>query len=182
MPVPSVHGLAQRETLRLVAGLSRRRPERSALSLTALFARLAAAGGTEDALRIEDCIWSHWMSDPNAEAERALDLATGDIAAGRYDIAETRLERLVRARPDFVEAWHKLGLLHGMLGRAESLRALRRSLELEPRHFAALGAIGEILFAGKDAAGAALAYGAALRVHPHMGSARERLTHILDGG
>jgi tetratricopeptide (TPR) repeat protein len=181
--VPSVHGLAQRETLRLIAGLSRRRPERSALSLTVLFSRLAAAEAAEDALRIEDCIWSQWMSDPNAGAERALDLAAGDIAAGRFDIAETRLERLVRARPDFVEAWHKLGLLHGMLGRdEESLHELRRSLELEPRHFAALGAIGEILSGKRDGEGAVLAYRAALRVHPHMGSARERLAQILGAG
>jgi len=171
------------EVLRIVTTLHARRPTGARFSLTALFARLARAAAPEEAALIEDHIWDRWMSDDNAEAEAALDRATTDIAARRYDIAETRLVRLVRSRPDFAEGWHKLGALHCMLGRdEESLFELRRSLELEPRHFAALGAIGEILFAASDGAGAALAYRAALRVHPYMGGARERLARILSGG
>ena len=171
------------EVLRFIATLDARRPKGALFSLAALFARLARAAAPDEAARIEDRIWDCWMSHDNAEAETALDRATTDIAARRYDIAETRLARLVRSRPDCAEGWHKLGALHFMLGRdEESLLELRRSLELEPRHFAALGAIGEILFAGNHGEGAALAYRAALRVHPHMDRARERLSVILAGG
>jgi cytochrome c-type biogenesis protein CcmH/NrfG len=122
------------------------------------------------------------VSHDNAQAERALDRATSDIAARRYDIAETRLVGLVRGRPDFAEAWHKLGVLYFLLGRdAEASSALRGSLEREPRHFAALGAIGEILAAAGEREGAALAFHCALRVHPHMPDARARLEQILGG-
>ena len=169
------------EVLRVVTTLSRRRPKGALYSLCALFARLARAAPAE-AVQIEDRIWDCWMSDDNAEAEAALDRATSDIAACRYDIAETRLAQLVRRRPDLAEGWHKLGALHFMLGRdEESILELRRSLELEPRHFAALGTIGEILFSGSDAGGAALAYRAALRVHPHLRNARARLAEITGG-
>jgi tetratricopeptide (TPR) repeat protein len=169
--------------LSFIATLDARQPQGALFSLGSLFARLARAAAPSEAAAIEDRIWNCWMSHDNAEAESDLDRATTDIAARRYDIAETRLARLVRRRPDFAEGWHKLGALHFMLGRDEdSLRELRRSLELEPRHFAALGAIGEILFGERNGEGAALAYRAALRVHPHMGRARERLTQILGGG
>jgi tetratricopeptide (TPR) repeat protein len=167
------------ETLRLIARLAGLRADRSAAPLGELFARLARARAEDEAIAVEERIWARWMSHPNAEAEAVLDRATSDIAAQRYDIAETRLTRLVRTRPDFAEAWHKLGALLCMLGRdEESLLGLRRSLELEPRHFAALGAVGEVLYAGNDREGAALAFHAALRLHPFMSAARERLREI----
>ncbi len=167
------------EVLKVVTTLHARRPKGARFSLVALFARLAHAAAPDEAARIEDRIWERWMSDDNAEAEAALDRATTDIAARRYDIAETRLAQLVRRRPDLAEGWHKLGTLHFLRGRdEESLAALRRALELEPRHFAALGAVGEILSSGSDRDGATLAFSAALRLHPHMASARERLAQL----
>jgi cytochrome c-type biogenesis protein CcmH/NrfG len=168
------------EVLRVVATLGARRPKGARFSLAALFARLARAAVPEEAAQIEDHIWDRWMSDDNAEAEAALDRATTDIAARRYDIAETRLAQLVRRRPDLAEGWHKLGTLHFLRGRdEESLAALRRSLEIEPRHFAALGAVGEILASGNDRHGAALAFAAALRLHPHMTGVRDRLAQLV---
>lgn len=170
----------RREALRVVGALSRREAAGSPLILQSLFARLARACGESDATEIEDRIWACWMSDANAEAESALDRATSDIAARRYDIAETRLVRLVRARDDFAEAWHKLGVLYWILGRdADGLRAMRRALEREPRHFAALGTMAEILDGAGDRDGAVLAFWTALRLHPHMPAARERLAEIL---
>jgi len=167
------------EVLKVVATLGTRRPKCARFSLASLFARLARAAAPEEATQIEDHIWDRWMSDDNAEAEAALDRATTDIAARRFDIAETRLARLVRRRPDLAEGWHKLGALHFLRERDdESLVALRRALELEPRHFAALGAVGEILSSGNDREGAALAFAAALRLHPHMASARVRLAQL----
>ena len=86
------------------------------------------------------------MDHPHRAAAAVLDLATRDIAARRYDIAETRLTRLLRRAPDFAEAWHKRATLYYLLGRDEEcLRDIRRTLELEPRHFAAMLHFGEIL-------------------------------------
>src|SRR5437879_7782221 len=95
------------DILGLIADRRARRPARTLLALDALFNRLAACGGPDEALRTEDRIWDAWMHHPHRAAAEALDLATRDIAARRYDIAETRLSALLRSAPDFAEAWHK---------------------------------------------------------------------------
>lgn len=170
-------------TLALIAHLFERRLLPSVpFVMDSLFDRLSHAIDDDDALKVEDHIWSLWMRHPNRAAERVLNLATGDIAARRFDIAETRLVRLLRDCPRYPEAWHKLATLHYLLGRDdESLAEYHRSLELEPRHFGALCAVGEILVARGDAEGAMLAFHAALRIHPHHRAARERLTALTGG-
>lgn len=169
--------MAYGTTLRLIARLARRSPAAASPSvLPSLFKRLGHAREPTEALAMEDLIWSAWMAHPNDDAEEVLDRATGDIAAGRHDIAETRLVRLIRACPGYAEAWHKLGTLHYLLGADdESVSNLHRALEIEPRHFAALASVGEILLARSDHDGAALAFHSALRLHPHLAAVRERL-------
>ncbi len=154
-----------------------RRPAAAAPSiLQFLFERLGHAREEREAIAMEDRIWSVWMAHPNAAAATVLDRATGDIVAQRYDIAETRLVRLLRACPAYAEAWHKLGTLYYLLGADdECVTCLHRALEIEPRHFGALAAVGEILLGRADNEGAALAFHSALRLHPHLTGVRGRL-------
>ena len=174
--------MAYGTTLRLIARLAARSPAASSPPiLQPLFKHLSRASEESEALAAEDRIWSVWMAHPNAAAARVLDKATGDIAAKRYDIAETRLVRLIRSCPSYAEAWHKLGTLYYLLGSDdESVSSLHRALEIEPRHFGALASVGEILLARGDAEGATLAFRSALRLHPHLASVRERLAAIKD--
>jgi tetratricopeptide (TPR) repeat protein len=111
--------------------------------------------------------------------------ATDDIAARRYDIAETRLTALLRSAPDFAEAWHKRATLYYLLGRDEEcLHDIRRTLELEPRHFAAMLHFAEIHLAPNPGVRASdavrLACFAALSLHPHLSRARELLDAPTD--
>ena len=155
------------EILRLISSYRTRRPARISPFLDALFARLARCAPAE-ASATEERIWDVWMHHPHRAAARELDLATGDIAARRYDIAETRLTRLLRRAPDFAEAWHKRAALYYILGRdAECLRDLGRTLELEPRHFGAMLHFFEIRRPA-DALGAGVALAAARAIHPHL--------------
>lgn len=133
-----------------------------------LFRRLARCTSAE-ASDTEDRIWDVWMHHPHRAAARALDLATGDIVARRYDIAETRLSTLLRRAPDFAEAWHKRAALYYLLGRDEEcLRDIGRTLELEPRHFGAMLHFAEILRGTAAAAEARFALQAALTINPHL--------------
>jgi tetratricopeptide (TPR) repeat protein len=162
--------------LALIAGRRTRRPVRALPALDQLFRRLAACKPAE-ALATEDCIWSVWMDHPHRAAARVLEAATCDIAARRYDIAETRLSALLRSAPDFAEAWHKRATLYYLLGRdQECLHDIRRTLELEPRHFAAMLHFAEILLGAGAPAEARFAFRAALSVHPHLPRAREALS------
>lgn len=156
------------EILRLISSYRLRRPARVSPFLDELFQRLARCARAE-AEATEERIWDVWMHHPHHGAARELDLATGDIAARRYDIAETRLTRLLRRAPDFAEAWHKRAALYYMLGRdAECLHDIRRTLELEPRHFGAILHFAEILLSVEAEAEARFALRAARAIHPHL--------------
>ena len=136
--------------------------------LDTLFQRLARCARSE-AQATEDLIWDVWMHHPHRAAARELDLATGDIAARRYDIAETRLTRLLRRAPAFAEAWHKRAALYYLLGRdAECLRDIERTLELEPRHFSAMLHFAEVLRSARALAEASFAVATARTIHPHL--------------
>lgn len=164
------------EILGLIAGRRDRLPARRLPFLDALFRRLAACPGAE-AEATEERIWQVWMDHPNRAAAEVLEKATHDIAAQRYDIAETRLMRLLRSAPDFAEAWHKRATLYYLQSRdAECLADIRRTLELEPRHFCAMLHFGELLFAGGAPEEARFAFRAALSLHPNLPRARQALS------
>jgi tetratricopeptide (TPR) repeat protein len=165
---------AHAETLWLIAHGRRRSPARSCAALDALFRRLGACRREEEAFATEDHIWYLWMYHPHRSAEHALDLAASDIAARRYDIAETRLSRLLRHLPDFAEAWHKRATLYYLLGRDEScIEDLRRTIELEPRHFGAMCSLAEILLGEGERESARFAFSVALSLHPYLARARQ---------
>ena len=163
------------EILNLIAERRLRRPARDLAALAQLFRRLAVCSSLE-ASATEERIWDVWMDHPHREAAAALDAATRDIAAKRYDIAETRLTALLRAAPSYAEAWHKRATLYYLLGRDdECLHDIRRTLELEPRHFAAMLHFAEILLGEGASHDARYAFAAALSLHPHLARAREQL-------
>ena len=165
----------QDDILTLIAARRSRRPATSLPFLDELFRRLACCEPAE-AGATEDLIWNVWMDHPHRAAARALDLATRDIAARRYDIAETRLTLLLRRAPGFAEAWHKRATLYYLLGRdADCLYDISRTLELEPRHFAAMLHFAEILLGSGAPSEARFAFHAALTVHPHLERARDAL-------
>ena len=167
-------------TLKLVSRLPERRPAATLPSrLDELFDRLLACPGPAEAVPIENAIWNAWMYDSHEGAELALDRATSDIAAQRYDIAETRLAILLRRRPEWAEAWNKRATLCYMLERDdESVAAIHRTLEIEPRHFGAMCGLGEILRSQGNIEAACLAFSMALRVHPLLGGVRQTLREM----
>ena len=156
------------EILRLISSYRIRQPARVSPLLDALFRQLARCTSAE-ATPTEERIWDVWMHHPHRAAARELDLATGDIAARRYDIAETRLTRLIRRAPDFAEARHKRAALYYLLGRDEEcLRDIRCTLELEPRHFGAMLHFAEIVRSTRATTEAAFAVLTARSIHPHL--------------
>jgi tetratricopeptide (TPR) repeat protein len=165
------------EILNLIAGRRSRRPSSDLAELAQLFKRLSACAAGE-AEATEDRIWGVWMHHPHRGAATVLEAATRDIAARRYDIAETRLTALLRSAPLYAEAWHKRATLYYLQGRDEEcLRDIQRTLELEPRHFAAMLHFAEIRLGEGAGAEARYAFAAALTLHPHLPRAREALAN-----
>jgi tetratricopeptide (TPR) repeat protein len=167
------------ETLKLIASLPGRRPAAPPHRLDALFERLARASDAVVASRIEDAIWSRWMSHADPQAEEKLERAAQAIGAGDHAEAEALLDELVAGHPDYAEAWNKRATLYFRLGRdAESVCDIHRTLALEPRHFGAICGFGQIALRRGHRAAALFAFDAALRINPHLGAvraAREKL-------
>lgn len=168
------------DTLQLVSRLPGRQPASSLPSrLNELFDKLLACPDLAAAERIEAAIWNVWMYDDHEGAELALERACADIAGRRYDLAETRLAILLRRRPDWAEAWNKRATLYYVMERDdESVVAIHRTLEIEPRHFGAMCGLGEILRSQGDIDGARLAFSMALRVHPLLDGVRQTIVEM----
>jgi tetratricopeptide (TPR) repeat protein len=168
------------DTLQLVSRLAQRRPSAALPSrLNELFVKLSACPSATAAERLEDAIWGAWMYHGHEGAELALSRAADDMAARRFDIAETRLAQLLRCRPDWAEAWNKLATLYYLADRDdECVGALHRALALEPRHFGALASFGEVLRAQEETEAARVAFGSALRLHPHLAGARQAMQEL----
>ena len=161
------------EALKLVASLGARRPAAVLpFRLDQLFQSLYAPEC--DARRLEDQIWELWMHHPHRRAAQALERTASDIADHLYDVAETRLTQLVRACPDFPEAWNKRATLYYLQQRDdECVHDIQRTLELEPRHFCAMLHFGELCFAGGAAEEGRFAFRAVLSLHPNLPRARQ---------
>jgi len=172
------------ETLKLVLSLSGRKPARSLpRRLDVLFRRLAETRDGLEAQEAEDLIWGLWMTHSDRDAEEALERATRAIAAREFEAAEVLLDRLVHDHPDYAEAWNKRATMYFVQGRdAESLADIRRTLELEPRHFGALAGFGQICMRHGDRVAALFAFDAALAVNPHLASVRAMVAELAAEG
>jgi len=171
------------ETLKLIATCAERQPSPLLPSrLDTLFRRLAATTAETEASETEDRIWELWMTHPNAAAARVLDRAASEIAAGLYDIAETRLALLLRSRPDFPEAWNKRATLYYVLQRDEEFVCdVNRTLRLEPRHFGAICGFAEVCLGRGEREAALFAFRTALRINPHLKNIEQRVAEIEAG-
>ena len=157
------------ETLKLVVALDRKPSESLPGRLHDLFRRLQTAESPAEAAETEDAIWAAWMKPRRGRAADELERATRAIVAADYAFADRILAALTMAYPDYAEAWNKRATLYYLQSQdAASVASIRRTLELEPRHFGAICGFGQILLDRGDRAEAAFAFDAALRLNPHL--------------
>ncbi len=158
------------DVLKLVVARDRKPVEKQPGRLHDLFRVLQTARDPAEAAAAEDAIWDAWMRPIRGRDADELERATRAIVASDLPCAERILADLTWRAPDFAEAWHKRATLFYMQTRdAESVAAIRRTLELEPRHFGAMCAFAQILLDREERDAAAFAFDAALRLNPHLG-------------
>ncbi|NJO55540.1 MAG: tetratricopeptide repeat protein [Rhodospirillales bacterium] len=112
-----------------------------------------------------------------------MNAAIAAVAGKDYETAKRLLDDVVRAYPLWPEAWNKRATLFFLMERdEESARDIRRTLQLEPRHFGALAGFVQICLRHGEATAAAIACDAALRIYPTSPAMRmvaERLAPLL---
>ena len=148
------------------------------VELDSLFGQLQSAEA-DKSKTIEEKIWANWSRSESVTAELLLGQASRAMAAQEYDAALTMLDELVKATPEFAEAWNRRATLYFQMRRYEqSLADIDKVLELEPRHFGALAGRGMIYMALDKPDSALAAYREALTMNPHMAGVIEAIRRL----
>ena len=150
-----------------------------------LFAALAEVSDLGEALAVEAAIWRLWLKAEDSTLDEIMARGVRAMNANRLNDAVDRFTELIRAAPDFAEAWNKRATVYYLMNRYEdSVRDIERTLALEPRHFGAISGMGLIFLEFGDEVGALDAFEKVLEIHPHARGARfhvERLRERLRG-
>ena len=109
-------------------------------ALDPLFARLQSTPDDQEAQAIEQRIWLIWSEAGAPDLAALMEEGVVALAQGRLRAALERFDRMVEQAPGFAEGWNKRATVHFLMGNYQaSVGDIQRTLELEPRHFGALG-------------------------------------------
>jgi tetratricopeptide (TPR) repeat protein len=88
---------------------------------------------------------------------------------------------MVERAPEFAEGWNKRATVHFLMGNWQaSVRDIRQTLALEPRHFGALFGLGMIYDALEQPEAALRSFEATLALNPHSDSTRQRIEQLRE--
>lgn len=134
-----------------------------------LFAELRQVETPEEARPIEDAIWELWLESGDIEIDSLMLFGISAIEIGDLPAALATFDELIKAAPEYSEAWNKRATVHYLMGNLEaSVADIAQTLILEPRHFGALSGLGLIYVSiGKDKA-ALKAFEQAQAIAPHL--------------
>ena len=115
-------------------------------------------------------MWALWADAPDKRSQDLLDEAMSRRESYDYDGAMVAAEALIAYCPDYAEGYNQRAFIHFLRQDFEAaLPDLDRTLDLSPRHVAALTGKALTLHAlGRDAE-AALSLRAALEMNPWLG-------------
>jgi len=159
-----------------VAAAPRKTPKPKPPPLDQLFASLAKAQSPEDAKPIEEQIAGIFMQSGSPSVDLLMARGEAALAGSDGDTAKKLFDSITAIAPDFAEAWHQKALLQSDSGDDEAaMISLTRAVTLNPRQFAAMGELGEMLeeYGNKD--GALKMYKRALALDPQLEGAAKRL-------
>ena len=114
-------------------------------------------------------IWKLWHIAPDTKAQELLDLGKRRINEADYSGAEQALSDLIEYCPEYAEGWNQRAFAKFLAGDLDgSLEDLDRTMELEPKHFAALAGRGLTLLRQGRPVLAHRAIREAMAIHPWL--------------
>lgn len=153
--------------------------------LDELFTRLKATDDQAEAERLTGAIWSIWNHSGRGVVDAQMREGQWYMRLGILRSALDDFSTAVAWAPDFAEAWHKRATVRFLMGDyPASIADLRRTLDLEPRHFGALAGLGLIYLKLDEERAALKALEKALEINPHLPGTREKVQELherLDG-
>jgi len=150
-----------------------------------LFAQLKKAQSAEDAHPIEQKLTAMFRASGSPSVD--LLMARVQVALGAEDkkTAKQLIDAVTNVAPNYAEGWHaRAGMEQAAGDDTAALVSLQKVVLLNPRNFAALDELGDLLQEYGDKAGALKLYRRALDVDPQMEGATRKvreLTQSVEG-
>lgn len=143
-------------------------------TITALLQELQEAPDVETAKTIEQDIRRLWLQSGSDSIDLLMQWVQNALQRQDTGHAMDLLDTIIAVRPDFAEAWNQRATIHYALkDYGKSLAEIRMVLQLEPRHFKALGGLGLILRDLGEEQKALAAFRKSLALHPYQVDIRE---------
>jgi tetratricopeptide (TPR) repeat protein len=144
--------------------------------IDALFVQLAKAGSPEDAKPIEDQIFALFAQSGSPSVDLLMARANAALADGDNDTASKLLDSVTDIAPNFAEGWHERAQIQAGAGDdAGAMVSLQKAVTLNPRQFAAMSQLGDMLEDYGDKASALKMYKRALALDPQLDGAARHL-------
>ena len=157
---------------------AQRRPDDE---LDTLFARLRTSGSAASAQALIERIWACWMAHDDPDICAWMEQGIDALEARRFDEAQQAFDAIIERDPGYAEGWNKRATVRYLTGFfAGSVRDIKQTLALEPRHFGALSGLGTIYLIIADDRGALNAFEAVLALNPHLEGVRRQVESLRD--
>jgi len=144
-----------------------------------LFGQLTQTSDVSVANQLTSEIWTIWIETDSPDSQKIMQ--QGIDAMGQRDLKKALeiYDDLIVKEPDFAEAWNKRATVHYMLGNiSQSAEDVKKTLELEPRHFGALSGLGLLYMATGKPKAALTAFEEALVVNPHLSGPKNNIKSL----
>ena len=147
--------------------------------LDALFAQLKNSNDKNEVADVTAEIWFIWRHSGIPPVDWMMRESHQFLQLGNLDSALGGFEVVVEAAPDFAEGWHKRATVHFLMGNfSESVKDIKKTLSLEPRHFGALTGLGLIYLKMGEERAALEALEKALAINPHLVGTRMKVDEL----
>ena len=144
--------------------------------LDGLFETLQTSQDAALLMKAEANIWDIWYDSGEEEIDAMMLEAAVLVRSGQLAAAESIYSRVIKIAPGFSEGWNRRATVrfyqHDYDG---SLDDIKRTLNLEPRHFGAFWGLGMIMGAQRDFQRAISAFEKLLELKPNSSDARPRI-------
>jgi tetratricopeptide (TPR) repeat protein len=122
----------------------------------------------------EDALWAIWYRAGSPEHNQMLSQVRRSISRQQLEQAEALVDRLVKAAPDFAEAYNQRAIIYFLQGRfAESVSDCQTVLERNPYHFGAISGLAQCQIQLNRPRDALKALRRALKLQPYHATLRE---------
>ena len=144
-----------------------------------LFAQLKQVENAEDAHPIEQKLMAMFRASGSPSVDLLISRVQAALAANDKETAKKLIDAVTNIAPGYAEGWHiRAGMEQAADDDTAALVSLQKVVQLNPRHFAAMNELADMLEDYGDKAGALKLYRRALELDPHLPGASQKLREL----